>query len=263
MADEQDNGAPRADDGIPAAAPQPGGGAAIIAEDISEDPGLSGWLVMWGPLLIVGFLILVFMGHEREPALPTAVVDAPSSEPETSTASVTPPAPTETASTEAPAPSATAASELSAAFKAAGIAPPPVESTQPAPMALPKDLQGSPWAPSEGTAAAAPPPPPGYAQMPYGYPPVAAPGYAPMPYGYPPAGYGQYGQMAPGYGQMMPGYGRPMGPGYGRGRGYHHGQMMAPGYGQVPPGYGAPQAAQPGAVAPPQPPANAAQQPSQ
>lgn len=252
MADEQDNGAPRPNEAVPAAAPQAGGGAAMVADDLGEEPGLSGWLVMWGPLLIVGFLILVFMGQEREPALPTAVVEESTSESvtETSTTLVAQPLQPEPLVEQ---PSGDAASELAAAFKAAGIAPPQTENTAATPMPLPKDLQGSPWTPSKG-AAAAPPPPPGYAQA-YGYPPMPAPGYAPMPYGYPPAGYGQmapgYGQMAPGYGQMMPGYGQ-MAPGYGRGQGYRHGQMMAPGYGHMPPGY-APygQAAQPPAAQPP------------
>ena len=232
MAHEQNDGTVGSDP-VPAAAPQPGG-AAVMGHEITEEAGFSGLLVMWGPLIIVGFLIFVFAGHEREPMLPLEVVEQTSTELVTeSTAPIEQPASMETAA-ETVAPAATStdtASELSEAFKAAGL-PLPSAPSEPAPAALPKDLQGSPWTPQPPSAQApGAPPPPGYAQAPYGYMPMPPPGYAPMPYGYPQMpGYGG-GAMGPGYGRPMPGYAAP--PGYGAGP-----HMGRPGYGQMMPGHG-------------------------
>ena len=200
------------------------------------DTGMSGWLVMWGPLIIVGFLILVFMGGERKPVSMSAAPAAPAPMPA--------PVLKEPRLDISP---ERAAADLAEAFKAAGI-PLPGEVKLGAPKAapapdLPPELQANPWAPAPGQSAAVPPPPPAYhGQYPHGYgQPVAPPGYG---YGAPPRGYG-WGAPPPGYGAPYMG-GRP-GMGYGA-PGYpmpHQGmsQQGMPQHGMQ--GYGAGQAPPP------------------
>lgn len=215
---------------IPAAAPQPAG-ANFDLED--EGQGMSGWLVTSGPLIIVGFLILVYMGQQRAvaPVVAPPAAAAPTAQPAAPLTQM-PSTPELNVSPEK------ARADLAAAFKAAGLPlneASAVAAEQPSATAVlpvPPQLQGNPWAPAvppqQPAQGFAPPPPPyGYAQPPaYGQPP---PGY----YGQPPAGYGQ---PPPGY------YGQPSAGYYGQPSAGHYGQPAAGGgYGQLSPGYGAPQ----------------------
>lgn len=199
-----------------------------------DESSISGWLVMWGPLIIVGFLILIFMGDERSNGSMAAA-------PPPQSGAVAPQAPAElpAAGHAIEVSPEQAAADLAEAFKAAGIPLPTADPARteiapraPAEPGLPQDLQGNPWAPASGQpAAAAVPPPPGYGH-PYGHYPHGG-GYPPpghYPYAAPPPGYYGYGGWgpAPGYG---PGYGAMphAGPGH---MGQGHPGMMGPGAGQ-------------------------------
>jgi len=197
-----------------------------------EESSISGWLVMWGPLIIVGFLILVFMGDERGSGSTAAAPPQPASAPDATQAPAEAPAAVRALDVSPE----QAAADLAEAFKAAGI-PLPAPATErsedsarsaPSEPDLPADLQGNPWAPAAGQppVGALPPPPPGYGS-PYGHYPYGG-GYPPhYPYGAPPPGYYGYGGWGPppGYG---PGYGAMphAAPGY-MGQGYPG--MMGPG----------------------------------
>lgn len=224
----------------------------MSGHDGGDEEGISGWLVLWGPLIIMGMLILVFMGDEREgpmTATPMAPQPAPSAQP--APAPVRPVAATLEPVEISP---QQAAADLAEAFKAAGIAlPEPTAQTARAPAAasepspppgLPPELQANPWAPPAGQPpVGAVPQPPGYGYPyfpPPGYPPPGYYPYAPPAayYGYggwgpppgyaPPPGYGAMPHMVPGYGGqhmrqggMGPGVGHPMM------HGQHH-PMMQP-----------------------------------
>lgn len=240
MADEQNSPPESEAKTIPAAVPEPGSGAGGMST-ADEETGVSGLLVMWGPLIIIGLLIFVFSGNEREAAAPVAATEKPVGEVviESVTASLPAPAPLVPDLDSAVTGSG---SDLAEAFKAAGIPlPQAARPAAPAP-GVPAELSASPWAPGAGTPAppgyaTAPPrgayggghmmPPPGYGYGYGGYPyqggyPGGYPGQA-MPY----AGYGHPGWAPMPHGYGAPAYGSPPGPppGYGP-RGYgmpHHG----------------------------------------
>lgn len=234
--------------------------------------GMSGWLVMWGPLIIVGFLILVFMDQDREP--PTVVAAAPM-EPEPTIVEPEAMVATDVADVLPEASSEQAAADLAEAFKAAGIPlPSEVEAAavgEPPVVAIPEALKQNPWAPTPPSptapqaAAQPPPPPPGYGTSPYGtgYPPPYGQGFGPPPgmgygmrgggYGWgPPPGYGQ-GYGMPGYG-AGPYYGQRHHWGYGQGPGYGMGQGDPRRYSRPP--EGSPQPPGLEGEAPPPPPAS-------
>jgi|GEM_PF-6370494 len=252
-----------APEAIPRTAPQPppvsaalDGGQTYGAD--AGSGGMSGLLVTAGPLIILGFLILV-MSNDRTvdsvsaiPAATAPIAEAP--------ADVSDSGLTEESLKQLVTDGA--AKDLAAAFKEAGVEM-PANSLKPAPAAasqpieIPKELQNNPWAPQPPDHSAAdttiPPPPaapePGYNNQ------AAGPGYprgSPQPWGYrgqmrgynpymnpymnpyrmgypwqPPPAYGM--PMNP-YAGSMPGYGMPQGGAMGGG-----GMQPAPAQGVSPP----------------------------
>ncbi|MFT5173978.1 MAG: hypothetical protein ACI8W7_002165, partial [Gammaproteobacteria bacterium] len=177
---------PAAPAAIPAAAPQPA--AAVIAPAMQHDhevldQGISGWLVMWGPLIIFLFLILVYMGKDERVVKPVAA--APAAAPAAQARQIPVLMPEQPELSISP---ERAAEDLAAAFKAAGIPlPEPREvpvAAEPADVAVPPALQGNPWAPGA-------PPPPTQGDVPAPSPTYGSqpPHWGP-PQGFPPRGYG-------------------------------------------------------------------------
>jgi len=215
---------------------------------------MSGMLVTAGPLIILGFLILVMSNEQRVPS--AAAAPAAAVEPAVSQSHpLTPDAVKDAAANDA-------SKALAEAFKEAGIKLPVASQDTaaakiPDDLKLPVDMQKNPWAPAQPGAGNAdenaPPPPPANPQATgQGYPqgsPGRGWGYPGQMRGYNPYFGGYAWQPPPGYIMPMNPYWVPM-PGYGYGNGM--GGMSAQGYPQgnyprhpVPP----PQAAMPGDTA--------------
>ncbi len=185
-------------------------------------------LVTAGPLIILGFLILVMSNEERAPSAAAAPA---AMEPAVSQSHPLTPDTVKDAAVEDD------SKALADAFKEAGIKLPvtPQDTVAvkiPGDLKLPADMQKNPWAPTQPGAGnaleSAPPPPP--AANPQANPQASGPGY---PQGSPGQGWGYRGQMRgynPYFGgyawQPPPGYMMPMNPYWGPMPGYGYGRGM-------------------------------------
>jgi hypothetical protein len=210
------------------------------SQESVEGGGMSGVLALWGPLIIIGFLVMVLQ-NDRSDAMPVPVVTAPAHR----VAAAPPVAAPPTLATisadaketvkldlgktvDAPVPSTgSAAMDLAAAFRDAGVATPtksaesarrgagraadvrpaPAAVVPPpaAPWAVAREPQGAasdnPWAPVASDLQALPGPSADGGPPPPGGGPWQGPGaYARAPGGYP-GGFGAGGYPAAGFGQ--------------------------------------------------------------